>query len=271
MLPEIEHEFLGRSSVSARLHMAFPRVRYRMMVKTTAYQSGVSAIGEKPMTDNPRATPHRDSVTMAFTTDQVARLAGISRGRLRYWERTGTFEPTYVEARDSGPYRRIYSFQDLVNLRAIARLRVDFDVPLSELRSVTRYLREHRDSPWSELAVRVYGNHLVFRDPASGQWMTADPMGQLTFELAFEDVRNESERDARRLLNRSPEQHGQIKRNRNVMSNRWVFAGTRIPVYAVLDFHHAGYDRTRILAEYPTLSSEDIDAALVFAERHAAA
>lgn len=214
---------------------------------------------------------HRDTVTMAFTTDQVARLAGISRGRLRYWERTETFLPTYVEAPDTGPYRRIYSFQDLVNLRAIARLRVDFDVPLHELRNVTRYLRDHRDVPWSLLAVRVYGNHLVFRDPGSGQWMMAEPMGQLTFEMAFDDVRNESERDARALMRRSVDQHGQIIRNRNVMSNRWVFAGTRIPVAAVLAFHHEGYGRERILAEYPTLVGDDIDAALAFEERHAAA
>jgi uncharacterized protein (DUF433 family) len=208
---------------------------------------------------------------MAFTTDQVARLAGVSRGRLRYWETTGTFQPTYVEAPDTGPYRRIYSFQDLVNLRAMARLRVDFSVPLHELRNVTHYLRKHQETPWSELAVRVYGNHLVFRDPDSGQWMTADPMGQMTFELAFEDVRNESERDARALLRRPQSQYGTIARNRNVMSNRWVFAGTRIPVDAVLAFHHQGYGRDRILTEYPSLVDEDIDAALVFEERHAAA
>jgi uncharacterized protein (DUF433 family) len=223
------------------------------------------------MSDTSRTPPHRDTVTMAFTTDQVARLSGISRGRLRYWEQTGTFQPTCLDAPDAGPYRRIYSFQDLVNLRAMARLRVDFDVPLHELRNVTRYLQDHRHAPWSELAVRVYGNHLVFRDPVAGQWMVADPLGQVTFELAFADIRNESERDARRLLRRSPEQYGHITRNRNVMSNRWVFAGTRIPVDAVLAYHQAGYDRQRILAEYPTLVSEDIAAALTFEERHAAA
>src|SRR5699024_2162901 len=169
-----------------------------------------------------------------FTTDQVAKLAGISRGRLRYWEKTGTFQPTYVEAPDSGPFRRIYSFQDLVNLRALARLRIDFGVELEELRNVTTYLHDHRDTPWSELAVRVYGNHLVFRDPESEQWMSAKPVGQLAFEMEFIDVRNESEREARRLMRRSEDQYGAITRNRNVMSNRFVFAGTRIPVETVL-------------------------------------
>lgn len=213
---------------------------------------------------------HHDNVLMAFTTDQVARLAGISRGRLRYWEQTGTFEPTYVEAPYSGPYRRIYSFQDLVNLRAMARLRVEFDVELEELRNVTAYLRDHRGTPWSKLAVRVYDTRLVFRDPKTGQWMSAKPAGQLVFEMEFVDVRNESERVARRLMRRSEDQYGQISRNRNVMSNRHVFAGTRIPVETVLGFLRAGYGRDEILDQYPTLVEVDIDAALAFEEQHAA-
>lgn len=222
------------------------------------------------MSDNRRIHAHRDNVLMAFTADQVAGLSGMSRGRLRYWEQTGTFQPTYVETHETGPYRRIYSFRDLVNLRAMARLRLEFDVELQELRNVTTYLKKHRDVPWSELAVRVYGKHLVFRDPETGQWMSAKPVGQLVFELAFADVRNESEREARRLMRRSEDQYGEISRNRNVMSNRWVFAGTRIPVDAVLAFHHKGYDRSHILAEYPSLVNEDINAALAFKEQHAA-
>lgn len=223
------------------------------------------------MSDSMPGVTQRDNVLMAFTTDQVSRLAGISRRRLRYWEETGTFQPEYVQTRASGPYRRIYSFEDLVNLRAIARLRVQFDVELGELRRVTTYLQNHPDTPWSELAVRVYDTHLVFRDPATGEWMTASPLGQLVFELAFEDVRNESEVDARRLMERSPEQYGRIVRSRNIMSNRWVFEGTRIPVDVVTAFLERGYTRTEILAEYPTLVHEDLDAALAFREQHAIA
>jgi len=220
------------------------------------------------MNDHKSITAHPKNLLMAFTAEQVARLSGISRGRLRYWEQTGTFQPTYVETHEDGPYRRIYSFQDLVNLRAMAKLRLDFDVELQELRNVTAYLKDHQNIPWSRLAVRVYGKHLVFRDPETGQWMSANPMGQLTFELEFEDVRNESERDARRLMERPAAHYGQIIRNRNVMSNQWVFEGTRIPVNAVLAYLHKGYDPDHILAEYPSLVSEDIDAAMVFEEQH---
>lgn len=204
---------------------------------------------------------------MAFTEAQVARLSGISQRRLRYWVQTGVYEPHYVEQRDNGPFRRIYAFEDLVNIRALARLRLSFDVPLHELRSVAAYVKEHSNVPWSRLAVRVYGNHLAFRDPRTDQWMTAEPAGQLIFELEFVDVRNESERDARALMKRSAEQHGRITRNRNVMSNEWVISGTRIPVSAVMSFHREGYTKVEILGEYPTLVVDDIDAAIAFEEQ----
>ncbi len=214
-----------------------------------------------------RKQPHDDKIVMAFTAEQMARLSGILPGRLRYWEESGAFAPSYIEERSTGPFRRIYSFQDLVSLRAIARLRLSFGVSLKELRNVTDYLRDHGDVPWSRLAVRVYGRHLVFRDPDTCQWMAADPAGQFVFELEFADVREESEREAREFMKRSPVHHGKVTRSRNVMSNEWVLSGTRIPVAAVISFHHAGYTKDQILAEYPTLVAEDIAAAIAFEEQ----
>lgn len=215
---------------------------------------------------------HQDNVLMAFTSEQMARLAGITQGRLRYWEKSDVFEPTYIEKRESGPFRRIYSFQDLVNLRAIAELRVQHKIPLHEVRNVTAYLRDYRDTPWSRLAVRVYGRHLVFRDPKTGTWMTANPKGQLTFEMEFAAVREASERDARQLMRRTPDHYGKLSRKRNVMSNQWVISGTRIPVSAILSFHEDGYTKAEILEEYPTLVEADVDAAITFEEQtHASA
>lgn len=154
-----------------------------------------------------------------------------------------------------------------MNLRAIARLRTAFNVPLDELHSVTLYLRDYSDVAWSRLAVRVYGHHLVFRDPATNKWMAAAPAGQLSLELEFADVREESEREARRLMRRSSEHYGKVSRNRNVMSRQWVISGTRIPVSAILSFHEEGYTKADILKEYATLVEADIDAAIAFEEQ----
>lgn len=201
---------------------------------------------------------------MAFTAQQIARLARVTERQLRYWEQTRAFRPTYIEQHDRGPFRRIYSFQDLVSLRTIARLRGL--VSLDELRRVGAYLHQYSDQPWSGLAVRVYGNHLAFRDPRSGAWMSGEPLGQLVLTLELEDVSAESEGDVHQAMTRSPEDYGRITRNRNIMSNVWVFAGTRIPVEAVTSLRQSGMSAEEILAQYPSLVPADIEAALAHGE-----
>lgn len=61
---------------------------------------------------------------------------------------------------------------------------------------------------------------------------------------------------------RPPEKIGRVERNRQVMRNAWVIAGTRIPVTAIKNFHAAGYSVAHIISEYPDLEPEDVEAAL---------
>jgi len=44
-----------------------------------------------------------------------------------------------------------------------------------------------------------------------------------------------------------------------------VVKGTRIPVYLILELLSAGYDFTRIIKAYPSLTEEDIKAAVNYA------
>jgi uncharacterized protein (DUF433 family) len=52
-----------------------------------------------------------------------------------------------------------------------------------------------------------------------------------------------------------------------VTHNTPVVAGTRIPTAAVRRFHEAGYSPSQIMREYPSLTPEDVKAALVYEER----
>lgn len=203
-------------------------------------------------------------VLMAFTAQQTARLANISVRKLRYWEQTDVFHPEYLERRERGPFRRIYTFRDLVSLRTLALLRTQRKLPLLELRRASGYLQRYAALPWTELSLRVYGRKLVFRNPETGRWATADGRDQLVLTIDVEDVSRESEREARVLMQRTPEHFGKITRNRYIMSNAWVFSGTRVPIEAALDLHQAGYSDAAILGQYPTLDRLDIHAALTF-------
>lgn len=199
---------------------------------------------------------------LAFTGLQVGRLTQLSQRTLRYWEETGVFRASYVDERPHRPYRRIYSFRDVVSLQTLAVLRRTHNVGLDELRRVGEYLTRYCEAPWAEMRFRVFGRHVAFRDPCTGTWVSSRPLGQVFIEFALEDIRHDVEAEAAKFRERDPSQMGQIVRHRHVLSNSWVVAGTRVPTSAIWHFHEAGYDTSAILREYPRLTPADVDAAL---------
>lgn len=202
---------------------------------------------------------------MAFTTPQVVRLTGLSDRVLRYWEQTGVYTASHVDPRPRVPFRRIYTFRDLVSLRTLALLRREHRVSLDDLLRAGAYLREtypDRPDPWAALRFGVLGRRVVFRDPSSGDWMAAAPPGQRVLAIDVAEIARSTEREARHLTARRPETIGQIERNRTVLGNAWRIAGTRIPTSAIRHFHEDGADTATILREYPDLTEEDIAAAL---------
>ena len=62
----------------------------------------------------------------------VCRLVGISYRQLDYWARTGLVTPSVRPADGSGS-QRLYSFEDLVELRIIKRL-LDAGISLQRIR-----------------------------------------------------------------------------------------------------------------------------------------
>lgn len=199
---------------------------------------------------------------LAFTTDHITRLTGLSPRVLRYWEETDVFSASYVSENVRRPYRRLYSFRDVVGLRTLAELRRTHHVELEELRQVGRFLSSHQDAPWSSLRFRVAGRHVVFDDPETGVAVSGKPLRQSVVEFDLEDIARQVETDAAQLRERLPEDFGQVSRHRYVNHNAWVISGTRIPTSAIWNFHQDGFDNEAIIAEYPQLRLEDVEAAI---------
>ncbi len=202
---------------------------------------------------------------LAFTGQQVGRLTGLSPRVLRYWEETGVYRASYIDDRPRVPFRRIYSFRDVVSLRTLALLRREHRVRLDDLRRTGAYLREtypdHPD-PWAELRFGVLNRRVIFRDPESGAWLTVTPPGQTVLPIDVAAIARATEREAARFTERRPEDIGAIVRHRYVLGNASRLAGTRIPTSAVWHFHEDGADAAAIRRAYPDLTVEDIAAAI---------
>lgn len=200
----------------------------------------------------------------AFTSKQVSRLSGLSARVLKYWEDTGVYAATYIADRPRVPYRRIYSFRDLVSLRTLAMLRRQHGVRLDDLRQAGAYLRDSYpevDNPWSELRFGVLNRRVVFREPSTGEWRSAAPPQHiLPIDVAW--IARTTATEAEALLARRAEDVGQVVRHRHVLRNAWRLAGTRIPTAAVWRFYDDGSDIDEIRREYPDLEVADVLAAI---------
>lgn len=204
-------------------------------------------------------------VIRAFSANHVVRLTGLSHKQLRYWDETEFFKPRYATDNRRSPFSRVYSFQDVVGLRTLSVLRKLYKIPLQQLRRVARQLSQYHAAPWSELVLYVKGREVYFREPE-----TERVRGVLSRQyslLRLRSIINDVASEAQRLKRRTADHFGRIERNRYVVHNAWVIAGTRIPTKAIRRFDQAGYATEAIIREYPLLTTRDIEAALRHEER----
>lgn len=194
-------------------------------------------------------------VVQAFTEEQTARLTGASRRQLQSWDDSGFYHPSIAAGQ-----RRVYSFRDLLNLRVIVTLRRDLGISLQHLRDVGRKLREIADADWAGVILYVLNRRVVFDNPLTRQREEVVDGQGVFVNLPLRAVRSDMEAAVHREFARDPERRGQIEKVRRVVGSEPVIAGTRVMVRSVLAFIEEGYDDDAIIAEYPSLTPEDIAA-----------
>jgi uncharacterized protein (DUF433 family) len=209
-------------------------------------------------------------VIAAFGEDHTVRLTGITRSQLRYWDRIGFYRPSYAEDNRRVAFSRVYSFRDIVSLRALNVLRNQYDVPLQHLRAVSQKLNHLAEDMWTGIRLWVLNKKVVWQDPSTGLPQEVLSKQYVVPTLLMETVASDTKRDVATLNVRDASKRGKIEQSRFVNHNAPVLAGTRIPVAAIKRFSSAGYGAEEILAEYPDLTVEDVAAALAYKLRSAA-
>lgn len=192
----------------------------------------------------------------ALTTEQVCRLTGLSESRLRYWNKTGFFQPA-VDPSVHGPYGAFYSFRDVVGLRTLAVLRDK--TSLQSLRKIGAYLQEHFDDPWASLRFYTSGRDVLV-DMGNGPVVLVPGGAQHVFDIGLVEVIGDMRSAVESMRRRRPEQIGTFTQHRYTAHNQVVVAGTRIPIAAVWAYHQAGYSPEAIVEQYPRLKVADVEA-----------
>jgi len=201
------------------------------------------------------------SVVAAFTEEQAAGLTGLTENQLRHWDRSGFYHPAFAADNRREAYSRIYSFSDLVNLQILKVLRVDAGCSLQHLREVKEVLADLGSGAWSRTTLYVLNRKVVFYDPVNDE--NREPVsGQIVLQVPLKIVRAEMATAADKIRARDNQKVGTFEQTRTVAHNAKVFGGTRIPVNSVMSFAEAGYSAEEIAEEYPSLSVEEIRAAI---------
>ncbi len=135
-----------------------------------------------------------DPLVDLYSRREVARLFGLTEGRLRYWDKTAFLEPSAKRGR-----RRYYTFQDLIGIRAAKGL-LDAGFPLQEVRKSVDGIRAALPlvvRPLSELRVVAEGHAMLVRDEAA---TFEAKTGQLVLDFSVETLKH----DVIRVLRRDP-------------------------------------------------------------------
>jgi uncharacterized protein (DUF433 family) len=119
---------------------------------------------------------------------------------------------------------------------------------------------------WAKTTLYVLNKKVIFDTPEAGnreEMLTGQAVLQIPLKVASCNM----EEANRAWRKRGEDTVGKVEQHKNIAHNQAVVAGTRIPVRSIKAFADAGYTVEQIKREYPTLTEEDIRAAL----KHAAA
>ena len=127
--------------------------------------------------------PKKSKVT-SFTTTEVLRIVGASRHQLAYWDETGLLSPSIKAASGRGS-RRLYSLQDVIELKILLRL-LKSPLPLQRIHTSFRFIRE-RQEPVASLIILTDGETIYLYQDEN---LLVDTLkhGQTVLRIAVQDL-----------------------------------------------------------------------------------
>ncbi len=141
---------------------------------------------------------HTDAA-LGFRSPQVCAIVGITYRQLDYWDRTGLLGPSMQTATGSGT-QRLYTFQDIVTLRVIKRLK-DAGTSLHKIRQAFDQLEEEVGPDWREEDITLLSDGTtIYAARSPEEVVDLLRKGQGVFGIAVRPVHDEVRGEIFRLF-----------------------------------------------------------------------
>ena len=144
-------------------------------------------------------TDRNTDMTSGFRSPQVCKGVGITYRQLDYWDRSGLLGPSLQVASGSGT-QRLYTFQDVVTLRVIKRLK-DAGTSLHKIRSAFEQLEEQVGEGWRESDITLLSDGTtIYAATSPEEVIDLLQKGQGVFGIAVRPVHDEVRGELHKLF-----------------------------------------------------------------------
>lgn len=126
---------------------------------------------------------------MAFNTNTILNLTGLTMRQVDYWDRTHFIKPSIKEASGHGT-ARLYSFIDLVQIK-VAKTLIDKGVSLQKIRKAITYLKKNFpdiEKPLAEIRFLTDGETIFVLTDKKGVILDTLAKGQMVFAVAIGEI-----------------------------------------------------------------------------------
>jgi DNA-binding transcriptional MerR regulator len=157
---------------------------------------GATGLGEE--TQRTMTTTHEDTA-FGYRSPQVCAIVGITYRQLDYWDRSGLLGPSMQTASGSGS-QRLYSFQDIVTLRVIKRLK-DAGTSLHKIRQAFEQLEAEVGTDWRSQDITLLSDGTsIYAATSPEEVVDLLQRGQGVFGIAVRPVHDEVRGEIYRLF-----------------------------------------------------------------------
>lgn len=126
---------------------------------------------------------------MGYDSKKVSRVLGISLRQLQYWDEKGIVKPSLRRASGKGTVR-LYSFEDLVQLKVVKRLREN-NISLIKIKKSVDFLKNMLPlgmKPLEKFCFITDGDSIFVLTDDNDKLIDTLKSGQITWNIPFDNI-----------------------------------------------------------------------------------